>query len=176
MTYRKKKCKVCKNWFAPDRQFQEACSIKHAIELVQIKKEAKQKKANNKDKKEFRLKDRSLQLRLAQIEFNKFIRIRDKDLPCISCQRHHSGKYDAGHYKSRGAHPELRFNEDNCHKQCSPCNTQKSGDIFNYRVNLKIKIGADRLQKIEGYNEPANYSIDDIIEIKDRYKLKNKGL
>ncbi len=171
---RKKKCKVCKEWFIPDRAFQEACSVKHAIELVNIKREDKQKKQNKEQKKAFILNDRSKQLELAQAEFNKYIRIRDKQEPCISCQRHHTGQYHAGHYRSRGAHPELRFNEDNCHKQCSACNNHLSGNITDYRINLKIKIGEDRLNFIEGAHKPAKLTIDQIIEIKEKYKKLNK--
>lgn len=173
---RKKKCKVCKEYFIPERQFQEACTIAHAIELGKIKLEAKKKKQNTKQKKDFKLNDKRLQLKLAQIEFNKFIRLRDDKEPCISCQRHHTGQYHAGHYRSRGAHPELAFNEDNCHKQCAQCNTYNSGNITDYRINLKIKIGKERLDFIEGYHEPVNRTLEDIIEIRNTYKNKAKEL
>ena len=92
-----------------------------------------------------------LQLKLAQAEFNKFIRLRDAHLPCISCQRFHEGRYDAGHYLSIGAHPEHRFNEDNCHKQCHwNCNIQQSGNIKNYRIELVKKIGIQKVTKFRG--------------------------
>jgi hypothetical protein len=61
-------------------------------------------------------------IKQAQHAFNEFIRYRDRDFPCISCGRHHDGQYHAGHFRTTGASPELRFDEDNCHKQCSACN------------------------------------------------------
>ncbi|WP_258530002.1 recombination protein NinG [Pseudomonas aeruginosa] len=65
----------------------------------------------------------------------------------------HDGQYHAGHYRSVGSHPELRFDEDNVHKQCAPCNNHKSGDVVNYRINLVAKIGAAAVARLEGPHE-----------------------
>ena len=108
----------------------------------------------------------------AQREFNRFIRLRDSDDVCISCGRHHSGQYHAGHYKTVGANPELRFNELNCHKQCAPCNNHLSGNIVNYRVRLIDKIGQDNVDFIEGPHEPMKYIIKDLERIKLKYKVQ----
>lgn len=89
-------------------------------------------------------------IRQLQILFNAHIRQRDKDLPCISC-----GCYvevgQAGHYKSVGSHPELRFNLDNVHKQCEKCNIELSGNIENYRIGLIKRIGLSRVEALEQY-------------------------
>ena len=58
------------------------------------RRKAKERKA--------KLKSRSEWLKEAQAVFNKFIRLRDKDQPCISCGRYHQGQYHAGHYRSVG--------------------------------------------------------------------------
>ena len=108
----------------------------------------------------------------AQREFNRFIRLRDEPDVCISCGRHHAGQYHAGHYKTVGANPELRFNELNCHKQCAPCNNHLSGNIVNYRVRLIDKIGQDDVGFIEGPHKPKNYIIKDLERIKLKYKVK----
>ncbi|MEN2908551.1 hypothetical protein EFIBHEMM_01788 [Mannheimia haemolytica] len=109
--------------------------------------------------------------------FNKFIRLRDKDLPCISCGRYHQGKYDAGHYKTVGGNPELRFNEDNCHSQCVPCNRHLHGNIVNYRVNLIEKIGLERVEFLERKDHPPlKLTIEQIKDLIKVYKAKCKEL
>jgi hypothetical protein len=60
-----------------------------------------------------KLKTRSQWLKGAQIVFNRFIRLRDEGDSCISCGRNTGAKMNAGHYKSVGSTPALRFNEDN---------------------------------------------------------------
>lgn len=117
-----------------------------------------------------RIKSRSDHLREAQAAFNEFIRLRDAHEPCISCGRHHDGQYHAGHYRTVGANPELRFDEDNVHKQCAPCNNHKSGDIVNYRINLVAKIGAERVARLEGPHEPLKLDNDQIKALKAKYR------
>ena len=81
-----------------------------------------------------RIKTRAEWLKEAQSEVNRYVRLRDKDLPCISCGRFHNGQYHAGHYRTVGSAPELRFELSNIHKQCAPCNNHLSGNIVNYRL------------------------------------------
>jgi len=169
-----KKCKVCREIFQPERQMQPCCSIKCAIAKVQIDKSAKFNQ-ETKLKKES-IKSKAQWLREAQKEFNTYIRLRDSDKPCISCQRHHEGQYHAGHYRSVGACPELRFNELNVWKQCAPCNNHLSGNIGEYRINLVKMIGVDKVEWLEGKHEPLKLSIDDAKNIKAEYKLKQKEL
>ena len=123
-----------------------------------------------------KIKKRSEYLSDAQKAFNAFIRERDKNEPCISCMRHHQGQYHAGHYRSVGACPELRFCELNVHKQCSACNNHKSGNIVEYRINLVKKIGEEQLEWLEGKHEPKKYTIEQIKEIRAKYQLKLKEL
>jgi hypothetical protein len=122
------------------------------------------------------IKPKSEYVKEAQTAFNSYIRERDKDLPCISCQRNHSGQYHAGHYRTTKAAPELRFNESNVHKQCSVCNNHLSGNILEYRINLINHLGIEVVEWIEGKHEPKKYSIDDLKSIKEEYKLKLKEL
>ena len=83
---------------------------------------------------------------IAVRHFHKFIRTRDKDLPCISCGRY--TKLQAGHFYSAGNHPSVRFNEDNVHGQCIQCNHFLSANLLPYRANLIKKIGQERVDKI----------------------------
>ena len=178
-----KRCKACGKEFTPDRAFQKACGYRCAIELAQ---EAREKAVERRKRRESRaarvkLKTRSDWLREAQSECNKYVRERDRDLPCISCGRHHRGQYHAGHYRSIGAAPELRFHPGNIHKQCSACNNHKSGNAIEYRIGLVRKLGAAYVEWIERQNSAQNLTIDDIKEIKAYYKeqlkwLKNNGI
>ena len=112
----------------------------------------------------------------AQQVFNEFIRNRDKTEPCISCQRFHQGQYHAGHFVSVGSRPNLRFNEQNVHKQCAPCNNHLSGNIIQYRMNLIKKIGIEAVVQLETDFEPKKYTIDELKEIVQIYRKKVKML
>jgi len=165
---RAKKCKVCKEKFEPLRPLQVVCSTGCGYEYTKLQKE-KQWKDRKKELKE-KLLTRSDYLKLAQAAFNAYIRERDKDRSCISCGTY-NGKMNAGHYMSVGSTPELRFNEDNVHKQCERCNTFYSGNLINYRIELINRIGQERVNLLERKDlEPLKMTIDEIKELTKRYK------
>jgi hypothetical protein len=123
-----------------------------------------------------KLKTRTEHLADAQAVFNRYIRARDEALPCISCGRHHTGAWDAGHYRSVGAQPALRFHEDNTHKQCVPCNQHKGGNAVEYRIRLRARIGDERVEFLEREHPPAKYTAEDAKRIKGEYAGKLKRL
>lgn len=174
---RPKTCKnpACTAKFTPQRLGQAVCSPKCGLSIKDVNKEKARKAIDQVERKQIRaakerIKSRGDYLREAQAAFNAWVRERDATLPCISCNRHHQGKYDAGHYRTVGSNPALRFNPFNCHKQCVPCNQHKSGDIVNYRINLVAKIGADKVAWLEGFHEPMRYTIEDLQGIKAHYR------
>ena len=177
-----KKCKFskCRKSFTPFTSLQQVCpgSVKCALGYAAEKSLKKHLAETIMMKREFKLKDRSHQLKLAQEAFNAFIRERDKGLPCISCgTTDQSLRYDCGHYRTIGAHPELRFDEDNAAKQCHfNCNIKRSGNITEYRINLVKRIGAKRVEILEGPHEAQNYTLDQIIINKFHYRRKLKQL
>ena len=172
-----KKRKVCSDSFQLFRSTQKVCSPGCAIKLAQVGTAKKSAKAHTKAKKELKDNDRSFQLKKTQTIFNRFIRLRDSDLPCISCQRFHEGRYDAGHYLSAGAYPALRFHPLNCHKQCHyNCNINRSGNIAEYRIHLVKKIGLQNLGWLEGPHEPKRYTITNLKTIQKWFKRKTKRM
>ena len=171
-----KQCAICGQNFKVFSSTQKACSVECAIELARIAADKKEKKETRKAKRRLDNNDRSIQVKKTQQLFNKYIRQRDNDLACISCGRFHTGQYHAGHYRTVGANPELRFNEANCHKQCSSCNNHLSGNLINYRINLIIKIGIDEVEAIEGPHKAKRYTIDELKELQAIYKRKIKEL
>ena len=170
-----KKCKVCPSKFSPFSSTQQACSTPCAIELVKINTANKERKLHAKAKKNLKDNDKSFQFDKTQVIFNKFIRVRDAGHVCISCQKP-PRKKNAGHYLSRGASPELRFEELNCHLQCEHCNSFKSGNQALYRFNLITKIGQDKVDWLEGPHEPKRYTLDELKELQQEYKTKTKEL
>lgn len=174
-------CPICKSPATLKVKLRMFCSFDHAAEWgikqnekSKAKKLVEQRKSDRVRKQE--LKSRGEWLKEAQTWFNKFIRLRDDKLPCVSCGRFHDGQYHAGHYLTVGAHPELRFDEKNCHKQCSVCNNHLSGNLLNYRVTLIERIGLAEVERLEGPQEQIKLSIEDIKTIIATYKAKAKYL
>jgi len=168
------KCKVCKGEFQKRSMTHKVCSPECAAQYAETERLRKQNRERRQQRE--RLKTRSQWLREAQAEFNKYIRLRDRDLPCISCGRYHDGAYDAGHYRSVGAAPQLRFDEDNCHKQCVPCNQFKAGNAIEYRIRLIERIGEERVGLLEGQQSSVKWTIDDAKRIKAEYREKCRQL
>lgn len=189
---RRRRCKICRDYFVPERSFQNWCCPEHREELAiqiyknqekkrqeKLKKEKQKKEREEKDKLKARklaVKPLSYFTKQAQTAFNAFIRERDKDEPCISCGRFHEGQYHAGHYRTTGANPELRFDEDNCNKQCAPCNNHLSGNIENYTPRLIEKIGQERFDRLMGSHELPKWKREDYERIRDHYRAKLKEL
>lgn len=169
------RCKVCRTEYKKWRMTQKVCgSVECAAEYARQVREKEERKELRARKE--KLKTRSQWLKEAQIEFNRYIRERDRDLPCISCGRFHGGSYDAGHYRSVGAAPQLRFDEDNCHKQCVPCNQHKSGNAIEYRRGLVWRIGLLSVEALEAANNTRRWTIEDAKRIKAEYKAKTAEL
>ncbi len=180
---RRKRCKECNELFIPTRDMQPCCS--YPCEVMYVDKnlttliddgKIRINKENTKKKRAFNQIDKSKLREKAVFMFNKFIRLRDKNLPCISCGHTHGRQFHAGHFKPAGANPHLRFNELNVHKQCSICNNYKSGNLAEYRKNLIKKIGVENVQALESDTSVKKYSVDDYKNIIVNYQLKIKEL
>jgi hypothetical protein len=188
-----RKCKVCKGEFVRRNSLQTVCGPLCAVVwLRQV--QAKVAKRNHREQRAARreglvkLRTVSDWTKLARDQFNKFIRLRDADKPCISCGREHvewtrGGSWDCGHFRSVGAAPELRFEELNAHKQCKSCNggsgkyARKNHTVSaEYRVRLIERIGLAKVEWLEGSHEPKRYRIDELIAIRDLYRRKAKEL
>ena len=117
----------------------------------------------------------------AQKEFNTYVRKRDQlaGHACIS-----SGKpldwsgngVDAGHYRSRGSAPHLRFDERNVHAQSKQENRYASGNATGYRVGLIARIGRDAVDALECDQTPRKYTKEQLIALKREYATKARAL
>ena len=169
------RCKVCKDKFEPKYFLQKTCFEPDCIIKYKNQVKSKEWKKEKKRIKE-RLKTHSDHVQELQKVFNKFIRLRDVNQLCISCNKPLPVKYDAGHYRSCGSSPEHRFNEKNCHAQCVYCNQHLHGNLIEYRKGLIKRIGVEEVELLENYIIPLKYSIPELIEMKVIYKEKIKKL
>lgn len=176
---KQKTCRICKNKFTPERQMQSVCSYECSLAYANqhLSKSVKEKKKlNTKAKKEFNQNDKVYLKELAQKIFNTYIRMRDKDLPCVSCGTTNDILYQAGHYKPAGGYSYLRFDENNVHKQCVRCNCNLSGNLIPYREALIKKIGIEEVERLEQPNQIKTWTVEEYQEIITTYRLKTKEL
>lgn len=187
----KSTCALCKNKYYRSTSFQKWCSPKCGYELSQIIKKESERRRKIK-RKLLKEKKESLMTRgewqnKAERAFNFYIRERDylsffkQGIPpeCICCgkiPRNDYKSWNAGHYKSVGSSPSLRFNEDNVHLQLSHCNKWRSGDSGEYRERLIEKIGEKRVEALEGPQEFKNYTIEDLKMIGKKYRKMARAL
>lgn len=169
MLIKKKQCKQCGEVYKPFNSLQVVCSAICAMEF-------NSKKSIDKRFKQMKTDSRSLiELRnLARISFQIYIRERDKDLPCISCDKSYA-KWDAGHYFKAEIYTGLIFHEDNVHKQCSYCNLQLAGNLIEYRKGLLIRIGSEKLNELENLSISSRlykFEKQELIDLAKNYKLK----
>ena len=176
------KCKNCKDVFTPkwfnwkfcDKDLCHNLGVKELVKKEREKK-AKQERKETKKAKEALLTHRDY-LKLFQTVFNTYIRERDKDLPCISCGKNNEKQFHAGHYRSVGSCPELRFEELNVWRQCATCNTYLHGNLIEYRKELINRIGVEKVEWLEGYQPSNKMLISEIKEKIKEYKTKINSL
>jgi hypothetical protein len=181
---KQKRCKSCKELFKPANSLilvcGMACALDYGKAVVKVRKTKAIKEYNEvtrKMKREANDKDKSFWMKKAQQKFNEYIRKRDEMKPCISCQTTKTVKYDAGHYVPVGRSSALRFNEFNCHKQCSSyCNVHLSGNLIAYRSALVEIYGQEKVLWLEGVHEMPNYRLDDYKNVYALYTKKLKEL
>lgn len=178
------KCKVCGAAFVKARPMQKVCSPLCALELAKQTAEKNEAKAKAQDRRETREKLDAMRtkpqlVKLAQTAFNAFVRARDFGKPCISCSKAHDGQansFDAGHFRSVGSAPHMRFVEENCHGQCKHCNQYLAGNVLAYRRGLIERIGAQAVERIESDSVLRKYSKEGLIELARHYRAETRKL
>ena len=130
-----------------------------------------------------RVKRRSEWMDNLQTVVNQYVlHVRDKGKPCCTCGKERGVKFDAGHMRSRGACPELRFELTNIHAQCSiNCNQHGSGMRHEYREFITTEYGADHLEWLDGPHPSLKEIFPHYIDIKNeiaRYRklLRAEGI
>jgi hypothetical protein len=181
-TLKPKRCRSCKVTFTPARSMQTVCSPTCAAEWSAKVARKKTERAAREERKSTRealekLKTRADWIREAQASVNKVARLRDirAGYGCISCEAmpkpRFGGAFDAGHFRSVGSAPHMRFYLPNIRLQCKKCNRDRGGMHSNYRVALVDRISIERVEEIESMHWTAKWSIEYLQRLK---KVMNK--
>lgn len=178
------KCAVCKGEYMRLRPLMKVCGPSCAITHAKAQNERKAAKEQAKERKETREKLKAMEtypqlVKKAQAAFNGFIRARDAGKPCISCGRPLSSEpnsHDAGHYRSVGSAPHMRFVEGNCNSQCRHCNNYLGGNHVEYRKGLIARIGLEAVEAIEADQTVRKYTREGLIEIARHYRAEARRL
>ena len=121
------KPKVCKNEdcdkeFIPHNRWHTTCCPQCAMDYTkQVKAKRKSREAKL-SLKEYNQRDKAYMLKQCQEIFNRYIRLRERDKPCVICGHNGNRQRHASHLRPVGRNQGLRFNEDKVHASCSICN------------------------------------------------------
>ncbi len=116
------------------------CNINGATSYAFENKEKGKKIKHIAEKKKFQLSDIKIRKAAAINACHLYIRTRDKDSNCITCDRPLIGKFDAGHFM-KGTNSYTKFMEKNIHGQCVNCNQYNGGREREYEHALIAKYG-----------------------------------
>jgi hypothetical protein len=146
--------------------------IRAAQERTRMKQQAKWHREQKATVKAARVKHRADKERVkplakllaeTQAVINRYVRLRDAKLGCVSCDKPASwgGQFHASHFHARGKSSKLRFHLWNIHKSCSVCNAHLSGNLRAYEPELIKRIGIDKFNwMIENASIPTKYDPD----------------
>ncbi len=184
----KRKCSVtgCKLPACTFTNLKAWCSPEHGAIIGQAllakkkQKEAKKERKQVSERKEA-IKTRSDHMKAAQAAFNSYIRARAIRWGhvCISSGApllHSSlgGGFDAGHYRSIGSAPHLRFNLNNVWGQSKQDNRYGSGASFEYRRGLIMRRDIETVEALEADDRPRKFDIGYLKRIKYIFTKKAK--
>lgn len=161
--------KVCK--------WQCGLAIKDANHDKARKAIASQERAEHRQARE-RIKPRSKWLKEAEAAVNKYVRLRDAHLGCVSCDKPATwqGQWHASHLRSVGASSATRYHLWNIHKSCSVCNTHLSANLSEYLPRVRAKIGDAKVDWLYAQNQPATYTIEYLKRLKTIFTKKARRL
>ena len=178
-----KRCKVCRNEFVPTKPMQTVCGLQCALSLASIAKAKRERTQASQDRKETKAKLEKLKTKAqwakeAQSAVNRYVRLRDMHLGCVSCDKPATwgGQWHASHFRSVGAASAIRFNLWNIHKSCSICNNWKSGNLSEYEPRLRKKIGDAKVDWLRTQNQLSEYSVEYLKRLKIIFKKRSKRL
>jgi hypothetical protein len=176
----------CATKFVPAKLGQKVCGWACGLAIAPANQDKARKALAQIERKELRarkekLKSRGDHLREAQQAFNEFIRWRDQLAGhlCISSGKPldwNGNAVDAGHYRSVGSAPHLRFDERNCHAQSKQDNRFLSGNAVDYRIGLIARIGLAEVEALESDQTVKKYTVDDLKAIKAHYRALTRAL
>ena len=176
-----KRCRKCSSLFVPTRPLQVVCSPACALAWAQtLAGQKAEKRARSIAKREARakLETPAMAARKAQTVVNRWIRLMDRGMPCVSCGRPDDGSHQrhASHYRPVGSNPALRFEPENIHASCAACNSHRSGNLTAYRIELIRRIGIERVEWLESHHDLPHRTVADFRAIEADFRKRIRAL
>ena len=189
------RCKICRDKFEAKYFLQKACLKPSCLaEWSKKDREDKADKAHKVKKKEFNLKDTTYQHSLTQPVFNrlrvleelKWFKSKGLEPECISCGKQNMD-WCCGHFKTRGAQGNIRYDRKNTFLQCNRyCNKGLSGNIYGdkntrgYIKGLSDRFGDDKAKEIIDYCEtntaPRKFTGEELEEMRKGFNREIKKI
>jgi hypothetical protein len=177
------KCAICRGVYIKWSMSQKVCGKVECAKafarktILKIEQKARKEEAKAIHQRKMDLQPRRYWVHKAKLYFHRYIRMRDKDQPCISCgatlqPNKYGGSVDAGHYRSVGSAKHLEFEPLNVHAQCKRCNRDLSGNYSEYRKGLIERIGLGEVERLEANQATRKLSITELKELITLYKTK----
>ena len=146
---------------------------------INISKPRKDFEAFKKDRKE--RNSLTSVLESVKTACHKYIRLRDKNKPCISCNAPYHTEHQAGHFYKAELFSTIKFNELNINGQCVRCNIKRAGNESEYRIQLPKRIGLKGFNEVNRLAEldhqiKHKWDRQELINIKNYYQNKIKEL
>ncbi len=180
MTFRRTRCPHCKAKLDTGQRIHPACIDGYAeaqaakAERAKAKKaraDAKVERAEARRRKEA-IKPRAKWLAECQAIVNRYVRLRAlaRGEGCYTCgatpEQKFGGTYDAGHFRSVGSAPHLRYWMPQIKLQCIPCNRHKGGMPMAFRQHLVRDHGEDWVTRLEAIQHVAKFDVDYLKRLK----------
>jgi hypothetical protein len=193
---------MCATSFVPTfSNTQVVCSYKCGLAIAPANEGKARKALAQIERKEIRerkekLKTRSDFVQEAEKAVRDYRRLYELSIGsgCISCGKSQAevqaaqgwktgGAFDAGHFLSKGARPELRMEPTNIWLQCKGCNAgsfkyaRKGLTVSQgFREGLVSRIGMEAVEALESDHEPRKHTIEELKAITAEYRAKTKEL
>lgn len=180
MTFRRTRCPHCKGKLEPMQRIHVECIDPYAEAVAARKEREDAKRARMQTRvarAELRLrkekaKPRSKWLAECQAIVNRYVRLLalSRGKGCYTCgatpEHKFGGTYDAGHFRSVGSAPHLRFWMPQIKLQCIVCNRHRGGMALAFRRMLVIEHGTDWVESLESMHWTAKHDIPYLIRLK----------
>ena len=162
-----KQCVICKTPFLPFTTMQTLCGKLRCAQALgrgfsKQRRESTLREAKQTRERRAALKTRSDYIREAQVAVNRYVRLRDHGKGCISCgakpEARFGGAMDAGHFRSVGSAPHLRYYLPQIRLQCVRCNRYLAGNAIEFRRGLVERIGVAKVEEIEAMQGVAKWN------------------
>lgn len=174
---KKKLCKQCGKEYKPMNSLTQVCGYICALaynDKKQIDKRFKELKTKVKENDSL-----SLLMKIAKETAQRYARLRDAHLGCISCGNETAPIYHGGHMYKSELYSGVRFHEFNINKQCQKCNTFLDGNEVNYVIGFVKRYGQelfDLLSEQARESKNRKWDKEELKEVIEFYKNKIKSI